>query len=290
MAQIDPTKWALDQLRKFVTIEEARVQIATVAKSNGLILYQITDLAEKLNLTFESQSCFPFDFTDEQSEIYLALMKAQGAQRWSGLDLKAIVYIISSPCDHKLSVVISLFKRLPKSVQLNWTQSPSGDNVIAPGPSTPYLMAPGSPVTPEISFRPLTQMLNPRSNKLLTPVRVKPEIVPFSLNLSTISASSGRDQSTPDKPLLNTSPANSSKVSNSSNRSRLSPIIKARKRYSISPTPKEIRARNSRILDGSEPVPKRAKLDKSVARRRNKAKARRSIKSFLNNLIQSNIC
>ena len=280
----------MDQLRKFVTIEEARVQIATVAKSNGLILYQITDLAEKLNLTFEGQKCFPFDFTDEQAELYLALTKAQSAQRWSGMDLKAIVHIILGPCDHRLSVVISLFKRLPKSVQFNWTTSPSGDNAIAPGPATPFLLVPGSPVTPDVSFRPLTQMLNPRSNKLHTPKRAKTEIVPFSLNLSTISATSGNDQSTPDKPLFKSSPSNSSKSSNSSNRSRLSPIIKARKRYTISPTPKEIRIRNSRILDGAEPVPKRARLDKSVGRRRQKAIARRSIKSFLNNLIQGSIC
>ena len=280
----------MDQLRKFVTIEEARVQIATVAKSNGLILYQITDLAEKLHLTFQNQTCFPFDFSDEQSEIYIALCKAQGSQRWSGLDLKAIVHIILGPCDHKLSVVLSLFKRLPKTVQFNWTNSPSGDNAIAPGPATPFLLVPGSPATPDTSFRPLTQMLNPRSNKCHTPKRVKPEIVPFSLNLSTISATSGTNQSTPDKPLFGNSPVNSSRSSNISNKSRLAPIIKARKRYTVSPTPKEIRMRNSRILDGGEPIPKRAKLDKSVARRRNKAKARRSIKSFLNNLIHSNIC
>ena len=281
---MDPNKWALDQLRKFVTIEEARVQIAKEAGQNGLRLYQITDLAEKLQNTFENQTCFPFDFTDQQSEVFLELMKLQSAQKWSGLDLKAIVYILLGPCDHKLTVILSLFKRLPKSIQFNWLKSPSGDNAIAPGPATPYLLTQGTPDTPENDFQPLTQRLDPRSNKLNTPNRIKPEIVPFSLNLSTITSASPepiRVQSTPEKSV------NSSNASSRKNRSRLSPIIKPRKRLSASP--KEIRVRNSLILDG-QPVPKRVKLDKSVGRRRQKAKARRSIRTFLNELIQSNIC
>ena len=254
-------------------------------------MYHITDLAEKLNSTFESQTCFPFDFSDEQSELYLALMKAQSSQKWSGMDLKATVHIVLGPCDHKLGVVITLFKRLPRSVQLSWTQSPCGDNAIAPGPATPFLLDQGTPDSPDQSFQPLTQKLNPRSNKNLTPKRVKPNLAPFSLNLSTITTSPDvvRSQSTPDKTEL--SPvSNRSNSRSRQNRSRLSPITKPRKRVSISPTPKEVRARNSRILDGREPAPKRTKLDKPVDRRRPRAKARRSIKTFLNNLIQSNIC
>ena len=241
--------------------------------------------------TFEEQDCFPFDFSDRQSELYVELMKAQSSQKWSGLDLKIIVHIVLGPYDNKLSVILSLFKRLPKSVQFNWKSSPNGDSAVAPGPPTPFLMDQNSPETPEKCFQPLTQRLDPRSNKNFTPVRAKSKIVPFSLELSTITCESPEPvhkESTPDKS-NSLSPANSSK-SSVKNRSKYSPIVKPRKRYSISPTPKEIRVRNSLILDGREPVPKRAKLDKSVGRRRPKAKARRSIKSFLNSLIQSNIC
>ena len=165
----------------------------------------------------------------------------------------------------------------------------AGDHALVPGPPTPcvpMLLQPGTPASPDDSFRPLTQCLDQRSHRttshVTTPARsTKRTIAPFSLNLSTISSGTPVKlrQSTPDSVSRSTR-SNSSFDSISSRRS---PITKPRKRFTPSPTPKTIRERNSRILDGLEPVTKKPKLDKN----RKKVKARRSIQNwFLANLFQ----
>ena len=261
--------------------------IAQNAGQSGLLLYAITDIGERLAQTFQNEKFFPFDWTDAQSELYYKLMKAQAKQVWTGIDLKIVPVIILSPSSHKLEILYSLFKRVPKNFHFSWSESPtSGDMALAPGPSTPQipcLLQPGTPESPNGSFEPLTQCLNPRSNKKSPKSRPKP--IPFSLNLSTISTS--HSHSTPEKSVKSPTGLVLSNQSNSSVTSRRSPITKARKRLGTTPSPREIRQRNSRILDGLEPACKRAKLDKSVKMRsRPKVKARRSLKKFLVNLFQ----
>ena len=122
MNQNDSTDWLKIQLRKSVSIDEARKEIAKNAGQNGLNLYRITDIAESLNESFQKQKCFPFDFSDKQSELFYKLAKLQAAQTWTGTDLKILTFFVLCPCDPTLNVVASLFKRLPKSVQLTWTR------------------------------------------------------------------------------------------------------------------------------------------------------------------------
>ena len=215
-------------------------------------------------------------------------MKKQSQQCWTGLDLKICTFLILGP-SQKLRVLCSMFKKKPKSLNLVFNSSPSqGDQVLAQGPKTPcvpMLVLPGTPESPDEPFRPLTQCLDPRAkNRSIqnTPKLKKPEIVPFSLNLSTISQGSpANSHSTPDRVRR----SNRSKTVSPSNISRRnSPIIKARKRFITSPTPRKIRERNSRILDGLEPSSKKQKLDKNP---RKKAKGRRSLQSwFLANLFK----
>ena len=283
----------LGLIRKAVDLKTARCIIAQTAQESGLLLYHITDIAEKLEKTFHEEAYFPFDWSDDQSELFFQLMKAQSRQHWSGLDLKCITLIVLGPSTHKLELLFSLFKRAPKNLNLVWKNSPpSGDMCLAPGPDTPYmpeLVQQGTPESPDGSFRPLTQCLNPRSNKK-SKKRPKTYHVPkFSLNLSTISASSkSPNQSTPDKSSARLNHSNRSTGSHKSfNMSaKRTPITKARKRYTPSPSPIEIRQRNSRILDG-EPMPKRTKLDKNLKiQNRPKVKARKSLQKFLFNLFQ----
>ena len=280
----------LNLIRKASTIQEARQTIAQSAGPVGLLLYQISDAAEKLNDSIHDLY-FPFDFTDEQVELYHALLKIQAKQTWSGLDLKMVVFLVLGP-SARLNVLCSTFKKKPKNLHMAFELSPSsGDHVLAPGPPTPcvpILLQPGTPDTPNEPFRPLTQCLDPRSTRTNsynhTPVRKNHSVAPFSLNLSTISATTPVKlrQSTPDSVGHKSHRSNSSFGSNSSR--RRSPIIKPRKRYTPSPTPKNIRERNSRILDGLEPATKKPKLDKN---QRKKAKARRSMQNwFLSNLFQ----
>ena len=285
-------------IRKAGTIQEARQTIAQTAGPTGLLLYQITDAAESLDNSFKNDF-FPFDFNDHQIELYYNLMKKQANQCWSGLDLKVVNFIILGP-SQKLHVLCSTFKKKPKNLNLVFNSSPSpGDLALAPGPSTPVvpiLVQPGTPDSPDEPFRPLTQCLDPRTNisrpnTYLTPSRPSKLSMPpnrsniqFNLNLSTISAGTPPKpcQSTPDSVGIKSNSSINSTTSNRSN--RRSPITKPRKRYTPSPTPKSIRERNSRILDGIEPVTKKPKLDKS---NRKKVKARRSLQNwFLANLFQ----
>ena len=233
---------------------------------------------------------FPFDFTDEQVELYHSLLKTQAKQTWSGLDLKLVTFLVLGP-SARITVLCSTFKKRPKNLKMAFNLSPdAGDHALVPGPPTPYvptILQPGTPVTPDEPFRPLTQCLDQRTHRttshVTTPARsTNRTIAPFSLNLSTISSGTPAKlrQSTPDSVGQN-SRSNSSFDSISSRRS---PIIKPRKRFTPSPTPKAIRERNSRILDGLEPVTKKPKLDKN---QRKKAKARRSMQNwFLANLFQ----
>ena len=281
-------------LRKAVDLKTARRVIAQTAQHSGLLLYHITDVAEQLGNTFHEEAYFPFDWSDSQSELFYKLMKAQSRQHWSGLDLKCVTLIVLGPSTHKLEILFSLFKRAPKNLNLVWKSSPpSGDMCVAPGPDTPYmpdLIEQGTPDSPDGQFRPLTQCLNPRSNKKSKKQPRTYHVPKFSLNLSTISASSkSPNQSTPDKSSARLNQSNrsigSSKSFNSS--TKRTPITKARKRYTPSPSPVEIRQRNSRILDGLEPLPKRTKLDKSYKiQNRPKVKARKSLQRFLANLFQ----
>ena len=271
--------------RKAVNIKIARQLIAqTAAKgTSALLLYAITDLAEQLQESFNAENYFPFDWSDNQSELFYKLMRAQSQQKWSGMDLKIITLIFLNPCSKNLDILFRLFKRLPKNLNLSWDHSPQGgDMCLAPKmdtPCVPDLLHHGTPETPD-EFVPLTQCLDPRSNVKSNRNRLNP-VPKFSLNLSTISAGSP-NQSTPDKsPPKCISPANRSITP-----VKRSPITKPRKRLSLTPSPKEIRARNSRILDGHAPPPKRTKLDKSQTRNRPRVRARRSLKLFLANLFQ----
>ena len=274
-------------IKKATTIHETRRTIAESAGRNGLLLYQITDSAELLQNSFEG-NYFPYDFTDNQLSLYYDLCKKQSSQKWSGLDLKIITFIVLGP-SQRLHVLCSIFKKKPKNLNLVFNASPKlGDLALAQGPETPVvptLMIPGTPESPDEPFRPLTQCLDQRSiSSHVTPIRTR-AIAPFQLNLSTISAS------TPCKPILKSPDSvglksNTSTSPTNSNRSisRRSPITKPRQRYTPSPTPLSIRERNSRILDGLEPVPKKPKLDKT---QRKKVKARRSLQNwFLANLFQ----
>ena len=280
-------------VKKAVSIQTARQTIAQTAGPTGLMLYQITDAAEALDNSFKDEF-FPFDFNDHQIELYYDLMKKQANQCWSGLDLKLVNFILLGP-SQKLHVFCSTFKKKPKNLNLVFNSSPTpGDLALAPGPATPVvplLLQPGTPDSPDEPFRPLTQCLDQRTltsrtNTYQTPSRPSNRSnIQFNLNLSTISAGTPLKlrQSTPDSVGLK---SNSSINSTFSNRSttRRSPITKPRKRFTPSPTPKSVRERNSRILDGLEPVAKKPKLDKS---NRKKVKARRSLQNwFLANLFQ----
>ena len=280
-------------IRKAGTIQEARQIIAQTAGPTGLKLYQITDSAEALDNSFKDVY-FPFDFNDHQIELYYDLMKKQASQCWSGLDLKLVNFIILGP-SQKLHVLCSTFKKKPKNLNLVFNSSPTpGDLALAPGPSTPVvpvLLNPGTPGSPDEPFRPLTQCLDPRTyssrtNTYQTPSRPSNRSnIQFNLNLSTISAGTPlkRRQSTPDSVGVKSNSSFNSITSNRSTTCR-SPITKPRKRYTPSPTPKTIRERNSRILDGLEPERKKPKLDKS---NRKKVKGRRSLQNwFLANLFQ----
>ena len=277
-------------MKKAVTIEDARRTIAQEAGHNGIHLYALTDICQKLDDTFQKQEAFPFDWSDEQIELFYTMMKKRGAQQWVGLDLKMVPLITLNPETHKLQVLFSLFKKAPKGVSLAWSSGSSiGDSNIAPGPNTPWVpvpTVPSSPTSPTSPFsgplfQPLTQQLDPRG-------RLSPP--PFKLDVSTISVarSDGQKSSTPDKNSIKSKSPNRSNVSNrsirsnNSHRSRQSersPIIRPRKRYS--PTPRSVRLERSRILDG-EPPSKRSKLD----RNRPRAKARKSIQRLLANLFQ----
>ena len=277
-----------------VTIEDARRTIAQEAGHNGIFLYALTDICQKLDDTFQKQEAFPFDWSDEQIELFYEMMKKRGAQQWVGLDLKMVPVITLNPETHKLQVLFSLFKKAPKGVSLAWSSGSSiGDSNIAPGPNTPWVPVPTVPVSPSSpispvqgqQFQPLTQQLDQR-NRLSSPPL-------FQLDVSTISVakSDGHKSSTPDKNSIKSNSPNRSNLSNdpnrsnrsnNSNRSRRSnrsPIIRPRKRYS--PTPRSVRLERSRILDG-EPPSKRTKLD----RNRPRAKARKSIQRLLANLFQ----
>lgn len=275
-------------IKKATSIQETRRTIAESAGRNGILLYQITDSAELLQNSLESEF-FPYDFSDEQLSLYYDLCKKQANQKWSGMDLKIISFIILGP-SHKLHVLCSTFKKKPKNLNLVFNASSTiGDLALAPGPETPVvptLLSYGTPVSPDEPFRPLTQCLDQRSTYRTPTRKTARTIAPFTLNLSTISAS------TPCKPIQKSPDSVGLKSRNSSfsptypNRSisHRSPITKPRRRYTPSPTPLSIRERNSRILDGLEPVAKKPKLDKT---QRKKVKARRSLQNwFLANLFQ----
>ena len=291
-------------LKKSTSVEDARIQIAQEAGPTGVNLYHLTDLCETLNESFQTQMHFPFDFTDEQSEIYHKIMKLRSNQIWKGIDLKLMPMLVQNPETNKLMFVYSLFKRVPKGTNLTWTSGSSlGDAGIMPGPNTPYVPIPGllqhnSPKSPlsEQLFVPLTQQLDPRQRQV-------GEIPPFHLDVSTISIVNtplSCKSSTPDKslnksnyeqspeiePAINISKSSNSSArsrrsyrSNLSNRSRRSFITRPRKRYT--PSPRASRLEKSRILDG-EPPKKRPKLD----RNRPRAKARKSLQRFLANIFR----
>ena len=277
-------------IKKATSIKETRRTIAESAGRNGLLLYQITDSAELLHNSFDG-NYFPYDFSDHQLSLYYDLCKKQSNQKWSGLDLKIIAFIVLGP-NHRLNVLCSIFKKKPKNLNLVFNSSPTlGDMALAPGPETPVvpaLLSPGTPESPDEPFRPLTQCLDQRSlSSCRTPTRTSTRaIAPFQLNLSTISASTPCKpiQKSPDSVGLKSSNTSISPTNSNRSISRRSPITKPRRRYTPSPTPVSIRERNSRILDGLEPVAKKPKLDKT---QRKKAKARRSLQNwFLANLFQ----
>ena len=218
-------------------------------------------------------------------------MKIRSNQTWTGIDLKIMPIIILNPETNRLQIVYSLFKRVPKGINLTWSSGSSiGDACIGQGPDTPYVPLSKNQGRTSISpcsdqlFTPLTQRLDPRAERHF-------EIPPFQLDMSSISVAKETSQcksSTPDK--SSTKSVNISAASNSSNRSnrslrqRRSPIIRPRKRYT--PSPRASRLEKSRILDGEPPL-KRTKLERTkVDKNRPKAKARKSLQRFLANLFQ----
>ena len=110
-------------VRKATSIQETRRTIAESAGQTGLLLYQITDAAELLQNSLESEF-FPFDFSDQQLTLYYDLMKKQSSQKWTGLDLKIISFLILGP-SHKLHVFCSTFKKKPKNLNLVFNGSPT---------------------------------------------------------------------------------------------------------------------------------------------------------------------
>ena len=86
--------WALTQLKKAVTIPEARKLIAADKSNNKLHLYHLTDLCEALLPHFRNQLSFPFDLTDEASDTLFKIFEVEANQKWSNrLALKGITYI-----------------------------------------------------------------------------------------------------------------------------------------------------------------------------------------------------
>ena len=272
--------WALTQLKKAVTITEARKLIAADKSGNKLNLYHLTDLCESLIPYFRNQLSFPFDLSDDASAILYKIFQVEANQKWSNrLALKAVTFIFLDPETKQLDIAISLVKTLPRSLNLAWNPDKGvGDQVVDCQPPTPRILAPFSPKTPENGhFQPLTQQLDqhaksdPESSMNL-----------FKLDLSTIS-NNQNSASTPSKlatpirysPITKPRQLNRSRHSNRS--ANNSPGAKKHRQ--------KRKARNSMILDGHlVQKPKRARVDLS---NRPKVRARRSLRSFLQSLIQS---